>query len=163
MRQIARDSLKENDTEIRRAALLALGTSYDILDVDSLIFELLRFDAENMELIFANIIHNSSVDVFSDFIEKLTYQKDNGEIFSSVMEFISREWDLIQEDKKVLLISLILNLSEELPETVLYDFCDWFAYREPATFKTIARGIYDSSSFVNKAKIEEIISKYELF
>lgn len=163
MRQIARDSLKENDIEIRRAALLALGDSYDILDVDSLIFELLRFDAENMELIFGNIIHNSSGDVFSDFIEKLTYQKDNGEIFSSLMEFLFRDWDLMYEEKKVLLISLILNLSEELPETVLFDFCDWFAYKELDTFKTIAKGIYDSSSFVSKSKIEEIASKYELF
>ncbi len=163
MRQIARDALKENDIEIRKAALLALGDSYDILDVDSLIYELIRFDSENMEMIFSNIIHNSSVDVFSDFIEKLTYQKDNGEIFSALIEFFFREWDVMSEDKKVLLISLILNLSEELPETVLFDFCDWFAYREPVNFKTIAKGIYDSSSYFRKAKIEDIASKYELF
>ncbi|MFN3306244.1 MAG: hypothetical protein ACK42Z_03545 [Candidatus Kapaibacteriota bacterium] len=79
------------------------------------------------------------------------------------MEFFFREWDIMSEEKKVLLISLILNLSEELPETVLFDFCDWFAYREPIIFKNIAKEIYDSSSFVSKAKIEEIASKYKLF
>lgn len=162
LRDIAREALKQEDIEIRKAALSALGSKYDLLDVDFLITELLRFDLENVELIFQNIIHNSDVEVFAEFLEKLTFQKDNGEIFASLIEFVFREWELMSEEKKISLMNSILNLADELPESVLNDFCDWFVYREPEVFKSVFRKIYEEPTFVEKNKLEEIGSKYEL-
>ncbi|MCX7908056.1 MAG: HEAT repeat domain-containing protein [Ignavibacteria bacterium] len=162
LREIARESLKQEDLEIRRAALTALGNSYDIFDVDCLIQELLRFDLENIEIIFQNIIHNSSLEVLSDFLEKLTYQKDNGEIFASLLEFFFREWDAIQESKKIVIINSILSFSEELPDSILFDFCDWYNYKEPEVLRTVFFKLYQTQSFVNKAKLEEIGAKYDL-
>ncbi len=162
LREIARESLKQEDLEIRKAALKALGSSYDFLDVDFLILELLRFDPENVELIFQNIVHHSSIEILSDFIEKLTYQKDNGEIFSYLLEFFFREWDLMQESTKMVLMDSILSLSEELPESILSDFCDWFSYREAGLFRSVFNKLLQSSTFVSKNKLEEIGTRYEL-
>lgn len=162
LREIARDALKQEDLEIRKAALKALGSSYDFLDVDFLILELLRFDPENVELIFQNIVHHSNIEILSDFIEKLTYQKDNGEIFSNLLEFFFREWDLMQESTKMVLMDSILSLSEELPESILSDFCDWFSYRETLLFKSVFNKLLHSSTFVSKNKLEEIGTRYEL-
>lgn len=163
LREIAREALKQEDIEIRKAALSALGNIYEPLDVDCLILELFRFDMDNVELIFHNILHNSSTDVLSEFLEKLTFQKDNGEIFATMLEFVFREWDTLSEDKKITMMSSVLNLSEELPESILGDFCDWFAYREPEVFRNVFQKVYEQPTFSRKDKLEEIGSKYELF
>lgn len=163
LKEIARMSLKEDDIEIRKSALTVLGNSYDVLDVDSLIIELLRFEPENVEMIFQNVVHNSSIEVFSDFIEKLTFQKDNGEIFASLLEFFFREWDAMSEDKKIALMSTVFSLVDELPESVVNDFCDWFSYREPETFKNVLSRTIEKAIGANKNLLEEIASRYELF
>lgn len=160
LKEIARTALKEDDIEIRKAALTVLGSSYDVLDVDSLIVELLRFEPENVEMIFQNVVHKSSVEVFSDFIEKLTFQKDNGEIFASLLDFFFREWDAMNEEKKIALMSTIFSLVDELPESVVNDFCDWFSYREPETFKNVLHREIENSIGTKKNMLEEIASRY---
>ncbi|MGB9913624.1 MAG: hypothetical protein ACPLRO_09685, partial [Candidatus Kapaibacteriota bacterium] len=156
----ARNALKDEDIEIRKAALNALGNSYDVLDVDSLIIELLRLEPENMEYIFQNIVKNSDVEVFSDFVEKLAYQKDNGELFSSLQEFIFREWDAMTVEKKIALINSVLQLADELPIMVVNDFCDWFSYREPETFRTVLQKVLQNSTSSVRHILEELASKY---
>ncbi len=160
LKEIARNALKDEDIEIRKAALNALGNSYDVLDVDSLIIELLRLEPENMEYIFQNIVKNSDVEVFSDFVEKLAYQKDNGELFSSLQEFIFREWDAMTVEKKIALINSVLQLADELPIMVVNDFCDWFSYREPETFRTVLQKVLQNSTSSVRHILEELASKY---
>lgn len=162
LRQIARESLKEEDAEIRKAALLALGITYQSLDLDYLIIELFHFEQENVELILTNFLHNSPIELLSEFLEKIAYQKDNGEIFSILLEFFLREWDGLKEETKIVIIESIINLSDVLPEMILEDFCDFFSYRENQLFKNVFENLFRNSKFVNREKLEEIGYKYEL-
>jgi len=162
LRNIAREALKQEDAEIRKAALTALGAKYDLLDTDYLIKEMLRFDFENIELILQNVIINSSQEVFADFLEKLAYQKDSGEIFSYMLEFIFREWEAIPESNKIVLIETLLSLSNELPENILSDFCDWFNYQDVEAFKRVFSKVYNSQMGKNNKILEEIGMRFDL-
>ncbi len=162
LRQIARESLKEEDPEIRKAALVALGNTYQSLDLDYLIFELFHFDQENIDFVLSNLLYNCSAEILSEFLEKIAFQKDNGEIFSILLEYFIREWEGLKEETKLVLIETILNLSEVLPEMILGYFCDFFAYRETDLFKKVFENLYRNPKFVRREKLEEIGYKYEL-
>jgi len=163
LRQIAREALKEEDIEIRSAGLYALGNVYQSLDLDYLIIELFRFEPENVERIFTNLFRNSPIEILGDFLEKIAFQKDSGEIFSNLLEYFFKEWDTLKEQAKIIIIESILNLADEIPEMVLNDFCDLFAYKEQQLFRKVFENLYKSSKFVNSEKLEEIGYKYELF
>ncbi|MEJ5286338.1 MAG: hypothetical protein CH6_2639 [Candidatus Kapaibacterium sp.] len=163
LKEIAREALKEEDPEIRKAAIFALGNSYEVLDVDSLIIEVCRFEPENIEIIFQNLVHNSSTEVLTDFIEKITFQKDNGEIFASLMDFFFREWDSMDQQKRIALMTTVLSLADELPDSLLNDFCDWFAYKERDTFQTILQNALKTSNQTTRGLLEELGSRFELF
>jgi FOG: HEAT repeat len=162
LRYVARESLKESDPEVRKSALFALGGIYQSLDLDYLIIELFRFDPENVDLIFTNVLHNSPPEVLGDFLEKITFQKDNGELFSVLLEFVFREWNALKEPVKLVLMESILGLSDELPESVQNDFYDFFVYRDAELFKNVFENLLKSSKFVNREKLEEIGLRYEL-
>lgn len=162
LRPIALESLKEDDIEIRKAALIALGSSYEPLDVDFLILEAMRLEPETLEIIINNIMHNSDDNILADFIEKIVFSKDEAEIFPMLLEIFYRDWETISISKRMTLMSTILSLIDDMPESILNDFCDMFVFHDRELFAETIQKVKTDSIFANKEKLERIAQQYDL-
>lgn len=70
-RDVARGALFEDDEDLRRAALLALGSIYSDNDVRALLAEVIRCDAETTSFIITNLMSRSPADTVSYFFREL--------------------------------------------------------------------------------------------
>ncbi len=162
IREIARESLKEDELDIRKAALVAMGKVYDLQDIDYLTLEMSRLDTETKDLIVQNVMLNSPPEVVPDFIEKISLQKDSGLIFSNLIPFYARDWEKYSENHKLSLMESVLNLIDELPQNVINDCCDLFDFKSHNLFLQTFGYVKNNSIFVSGDKLEQIALKYEL-
>lgn len=160
LRTIALESLKEEDIDVRKAALFALGDSYEPVDLDYLVAESLRFEQMTLEIIINNIMQNSEDNILSEYIEKIVYVKNNAEVFPILFEVLYRDWQKYNFSKKITLMTTILSLVDDIPESILNDFCDLFAFFDKELFIQSIDKVRLNSIFANNEKLEEIIQQY---
>lgn len=162
LRTIALEALKEDDLEIRKSALMALGKIYETFDVDYLIIEAFRLEPETIELIVSNIMQNSPDNVLADFIEKIVFMKDNADVFPILLDIFYKDWETFPLTKKLTLMTTILSLVEDFAESILNDFCDMFVFQDRELFVQSVRKVRASSIFANYQKLDDIVQIYGL-
>lgn len=161
-RTIALESLKEDDLEIRKAALMALGKSYETFDVDYLIIEALRLEPETIEWIVNNIMQNSPDNILADFLEKIVFMKENAEVFPILLDIFYKDWQTFSISKKLTLMTTILSLAEDIAESILNDFFDMFVFQDRELFAQSVQKVKSNSIFASNQKLDNIAQIYGL-
>ncbi|MGQ9819147.1 MAG: HEAT repeat domain-containing protein [Candidatus Kapaibacteriales bacterium] len=163
LRTIALEALREEDLEIRKSALMALGKSYEAFDVDYLIIETFRLEAETIEWIVNNIMQYSPDSILADFIEKIVFMKDNGDLFPILLDIFYKNWETYVLSKKLVLMTTILSLVDDIAESILNDFCDMFVFLDTELFSQSIQKVKSNSIFASNQKLNELIQMYGLF
>ncbi len=162
IREIALESLKEEDLEIRIAALKALRNTYNSHDIDYLIIELSRNEPETFDLIFDNLMYNSEPQLVSELLEKVAFLRDAGEIYSNIIAYFYRNWESFPEPHKLEIIKTILTLIDEVPESILSDFFELFSSNDPELFSKAINKVAQYSTFVDKNRLNFLKEQYNL-
>ena len=125
LRYIAYNALADEDIDFRFAGLVALGHSYNLNDIESLINEIVRRNEDTQQFIISNLLINSDSEVINEFFTEYFNQYQNREIepgeFLSNITYI---WDEVPIDNREISKSAINSFVKEYNLDYLADILE---------------------------------------
>jgi hypothetical protein len=110
IKTIARKALMDYDANIRAAGLLALGSVYELDDIEPLAFETSQNNPETQQHILINLLAHSEPEVVSQYLKRccLNTNPDGSDIL--YLSYLPLVWDDANEENSKVVIDTLLEL-----------------------------------------------------
>lgn len=112
-RKIAHKALKDLDKDISSAGLVALGETYELEDIDSLVNFFERADYDTQQYILYNLVENSYpkvLEIFFDKIFDIHINENNSSNNIELLLVIHPVWNNFVPDKQKMILTTLLNV-----------------------------------------------------
>lgn len=112
-RKIAHKALKDLDKDISSAGLVALGETYELEDIDSLVNFFERADYDTQQYILYNLVENSYPKVLESFFDKIFdihINENNSSNNIELLLVIHPAWNNFVPDKQKMILTTLLNV-----------------------------------------------------
>jgi HEAT repeat protein len=109
MRNLAYSAMLDNDPDIRAAGLLALGQSYDIADVPSLIHEIKNKVADTQQQILYTLLAGSTTKANAAFFRMLLSEDMPTDIATDLLGFLPAFWPSAIAENAVAVSTMLLS------------------------------------------------------
>lgn len=115
-REIARRALIDSDNDISSAGLVALGSTFDLIDIKNLIIFYEKADYDTQQYIQYNLFENSNTEVIAEFLNtvfKCHINQDTASINLDLISTLQTLWSNISIERRLFILKelckLILN------------------------------------------------------
>lgn len=109
LRHIAHKALLEEDADIRGAGLVALGNSYKIQDVPSLINEVLKYNEDTQQMILYNLLVNSPKETIKPFFKEFMVSPIPDGSFLEFFSLFTPFWEDVDKENADEVIEVLFD------------------------------------------------------
>lgn len=162
LRYIARQALCDDDPDVRASGLLALGSRYDLEDVDSVASQFVQSDAETQQLIIFNLLTGSGVESVEKFFSHICRTTGADAACLEMLSLMSGFWSEAREENADACVRTIVEFLLQTPPSSATDIYEMLLQIDSVRCIANLRRALQSGSTNEKIEAVEIAESMSL-